>query len=177
MNALLEREDGETDDCFGPDGRINLQLVNEIDVQRLTPRELTTLLKKSYSTEIDRPEIAVMVRSFSAQRVYVDGEVAKPGIITLTGPLTTLQAISQAGGLKETARENEVVLMRRGNDNKIIATMVDLSKAFNGTDHSQDVVLMPYDIVHVPRSPITNVNIWVDQYIRKNIPIGVGTSF
>ena len=36
---------------------------------------------------------------------------------------------------------------------------------------SQDIVLRPFDIVYVPKSPIANVNVWVDQYVRKNLPI------
>lgn len=162
-----------------PDGRISLQLANELNVEGLTPNELSTQLKNLYSSEIDRPEIAVMVRTFSAQRVYVDGEVARPGLIALAGPMTTMQAISQAGGLKDTARVNEVILMRRGADNRFVATVVDLTKVIDGSDHSQDAVLMPYDVVHVSKSPVANVNLWIDQYIRKNIPIpfGVGYSF
>jgi len=162
-----------------PDGRISLQLANEIRVEGLTPKELTEQLKKIYSAEIDRPEITVMVRSFSAQRIYVDGEVFRPGSVVLAGPLTTLQAIALAGGLRDTARVNEVVLMRRGADNRFLATMVDLTKVIDGTDPSQDIQLIPYDVVHVPKSPVANVNVWIDQYIRRNIPIpfSAGYSF
>lgn len=160
-----------------PDGRISLQLANELSVEGLTPNELTAQLKKIYSAEIDRPEITVMVRTFSAQRVYVDGEVFRPGSVVLSGPLTTLQAISLAGGLKDTARVNEVVLMRRGAENRFMATMVDLTKVMDGTDPTQDVLLIPYDVVHVPKSPVANVNLWVDQYIRKNIPVPFSTGY
>lgn len=154
-----------------PDGRISLQLANELSVEGLTPKELTEQLKKIYSAEIDKPEIAVLVRTFSSQRIYVDGEVYRPGSVVISGPLSVLQAISQAGGLKDTARVNEVVLMRRGADNKFSATMLDLTKVIDGTDPSQDVALVSYDVVHVPKSPVANVNLWIDQYIRRNIPI------
>ena len=48
---------------------------------------------------------------------------------------------------------------------------VNLDKAIDGTDMSQDIALRPFDIVYVPKSAIANVNVWVDQYIRKNLPI------
>jgi len=160
-----------------PDGRISLQLANEIAVEGLTPKELVAQLKKIYSAEIQKPEITIMVRTFSAQRVYVDGEVFRPGSVVLSNPLTTLQAISLAGGLKDTARVNEVVLMRRGADNRFMATMVDLSKVIDGTDPSQDILLTAYDVVHVPKSPVANVNLWIDQYIRKNIPVPFSTGY
>ena len=64
-----------------PDGRISLQLANEIMVAGLTPLELTDLLKKKYSTEISKPEITIIVRTFTSQRVFVDGEVNRAGLV------------------------------------------------------------------------------------------------
>ena len=160
-----------------PDGRISLQLVHEIMAAGLTPAELTSLLTKKYATELKRPEITVIVRSFGSQRVYVDGEVIKPGMFPLIGFVTVLQAISQAGGMKDTARTSEVVIIRRGENNKPLASQVNLRKVIDGTDMSQDIALKPYDIVYVPKSAIANVNVWVDQYIRRNLPVSISTGF
>jgi protein involved in polysaccharide export with SLBB domain len=160
-----------------PDGRISLQLVREIIASDLTPAQLTDLLTQKYAPNLQRPEITVIVRSFSAQRVYVDGEVAKPGMISLTGLMTVLPAISQAGGVKDTARTAEVIVIRRGAGNKPLAITVNLNKAIDGTDMNQDIILKPFDIVYVPKSPIANVNKWVDLYVRKNLPISISTGF
>ena len=154
-----------------PDGRISLQLVHEIIAAGMTPAELTGLLTEKYATEIKKPEITVIVRSFSAQKVHVGGEVNNPGILDLIGPLTVLQSISRAGGFKDTARIQEVIVIRRKADLKPQVITINLEKAVNGTDISQDIILNPYDIVYVPKSSIANLNQWVDQYIRKNIPI------
>src|SRR5665811_308373 len=54
-----------------PDGRISLQLVRSIVAAGLTPEQLTDQLTKAYSAQIKDPEVAVIVRSFSSQRVYV----------------------------------------------------------------------------------------------------------
>jgi protein involved in polysaccharide export with SLBB domain len=158
-----------------PDGRISLQLVHEILVAGLTPSELTQLLIQKYAPELKKPEITVIVRSFGAYRIYVDGEVTKPGMFPLIGFTTVLQAISQAGGMKDTARTNEVVIIRRGEFNKPLAFQVNLRKVITSTDMNQDIALQPSDIVYVPKSAIANVNVWVDQYVRKNIPIGIST--
>jgi protein involved in polysaccharide export with SLBB domain len=154
-----------------PDGRISLQLVHEIIAVGLTPQELTDLLTKKYAPELKKPEITVIVRSFSAQKIYVDGEVTKPGMVPLIGFMSVLQAISQAGGMKDSARTSEVVIIRRGENHNPLVGKVNLDKAIDGTDMSQDIVLKPFDIVFVPKSPIANVNVWVDQYVRKNLPI------
>jgi protein involved in polysaccharide export with SLBB domain len=160
-----------------PDGRISLQLVHEVQASGLTPEQLRRQLRDKYAPQISQPEIAVIVRSFAAQKVYVDGEVAKPGLIPLTGKMTVLQSIASAGGLKDTARVNEVIVVRRGPDNRPASMLVNVEKAIDGSDPTQDLALQPADIVYVPKSPIANVNLWVDQYIRKNIPIPFGFSY
>jgi len=160
-----------------PDGRISLQLAHEVMVAGLTPSELTQLLTQKYAPELRKPEITVIVRSLGAYKIYVDGEVTKPGMFPLIGFTTVLQAISQAGGMKDTARTSEVVIIRRGEFNKPLAFQVDLRKVIDSTDISQDIVLRPFDIVYVPKSPIANVNKWVDLYVRKNLPISISTGF
>ena len=160
-----------------PDGRIALQLANDIMAAGLTPVQLTDQLKQKYSVEISKPEVAVIVRTFTSQKVFVDGEVNKAGLVPLTDPMTVMQSISQAGGIKDTAWLNGVIVIRRTPDNKIATMQLDLEKAIDNSDMSQDVTLKPNDIVYVPKNTITNVNVWVDQYIRKNIPISTGVTY
>jgi protein involved in polysaccharide export with SLBB domain len=157
-----------------PDGRISLQLVNELMAAGMTPGQLTEKLRGSYSGELKQPEVAVIVRTFNDQRVYVDGEVSRPGLVTLPGRTTVLQSIAQAGGMKETAGLDEVIIIRKNGQAKPQILEVNLEDAIDGTDLSQDIALMPHDIVLVPRSGVANVNVWVDQYIRRNIPIPFG---
>lgn len=154
-----------------PDGRISLQLVREIRVAGLTPEELTNLLIEKYRAELLKPEITVIVRSFGGHKVYIDGEVNRVGMINLSGPTTVMQSLTQAGGLKETARVNEIIVIRYLSDGNYTIIPIDMEKVIDGTDFKQNILLKPFDIVHVPRSTIANINIWVDQYIRKNVPI------
>ncbi len=154
-----------------PDGRISLQLAPDVLAAGRTPSELTKALVEAYEAELQRPEIAVIVRSFSNFRIYVDGEVTRPGIIPLAGPMTVLQSLSAAGGAKETARLSEVIVIRRGPDNRPTAFKIDADSASRGLDMGNDVLLMPSDIVYVPRSAVANVNKFIDLYIRRNIPI------
>ena len=157
-----------------PDGRITLQLLSEIKVHDMTPSQLETLLKDRYASQLAKPEVAVIVRSFNLQKVFVDGHVLKPGALPLLGFMTVMQSISQAGGLKDGARKKEILVIRRGDQGKPAVLKVNLDKAMSGKDMSQDIYLAPFDVVFVPRSAIGNVNEFVDYYIRKNIPIGAG---
>ncbi len=153
-----------------PDGRISLQLVQEVDALGLTPAALTKELIERYSVDLRQPQVTVIVRSFATQRVFVDGEVGRPGMIVMVGPTSVLEAIAQAGGLKNTARPSEIIVIRRGEANAPVALRVDLGKARSGQAGGENLSLAPFDIVYVPRSRVANVNVWVDQYIRQNIP-------
>ena len=104
----------------------------------------------------------------------MDGEVSKPGVVEIAGSMTILQSIAQAGGLREGANVREVMIIRRRADSSSTALHVDLKAVLNGKDPSNDLKVQPFDIVYIPRSKIRNVNKWVDQYLRQNIPITFG---
>jgi polysaccharide export outer membrane protein len=160
-----------------PDGRIALQLIPEMMAAELTVATLTAQLTERYAADLKEPRLTVFVREFGSQRVFVDGEVGRPGIVPLLGQMTALQAISQAGGMKDTARTTEVIVIRRSAANAPFAFRLDLKNARNGRDLAQDVGLAPLDIVFVPRSRVANVNSWLDKYIRQNIPIPFGLQY
>jgi len=155
-----------------PDGRISLQLANDIPAAGLTPTQLRTILAEKYSAELKKPEIAVIVRTFGGHKVFVDGEVVYPGPVDFKGRMTLYQAISQARGLRETARLSNVIVIRKDFEGKPMAANLDLRKVINGTDPSQDIALMPYDIVYVPKSQIANWLKFVDEYINRAVPGG-----
>jgi protein involved in polysaccharide export with SLBB domain len=147
-----------------PDGKISLQLIDEIQAADLEPLELDRQLTDLYSRELRKPVLTVIVRSFTRQRVYVGGEVDTPGLIVLQAGLTTLQAVFQSGGFKETAEPSETLVIRKGDDNKPIPLRIDLAAVMDAGGGS-DFQLQPDDIVYVPKSAIANANKFIDEYI------------
>jgi protein involved in polysaccharide export with SLBB domain len=154
-----------------PDGMISLQLIDDVQAAGLSPAQLDAELTQRYTSELATPEVSVIVADNGGQRVYVAGEVAEPGEIKLAGGLTVGQAIEAAGGFLTTAHRRHVVIIRRGPDGKPVGQQLDLRPVFEGTDPEVDVPLQPYDIVHVPRSLIANLDLWVEQYIRDLLPV------
>ena len=152
-----------------PDGRISLQMIPEVMAAGLTPSALTDQLTKDYSAKLAKPQLTVIVRSFGGHMIFVDGEVNKPGMLTMAAPMTVLDSLSEAGGVKDTANRKQIIIIRRGPGNKPVALSLNMEKVIYGK--TADPGLLPGDIVYVPKSSIANVNMWVDQYIRKNIPI------
>jgi protein involved in polysaccharide export with SLBB domain len=153
-----------------PDGRISLQLAPDMKAAGLTASQLRAALSEKYATELKTPEVAVIVRSFAENRVFVDGEVVTPGFADLGPRMTVMRAIDLKGGMRETARLSQVIIIRKDFEGQPKATVVDLRKVINGSDLSQDIKLMPYDIVYVPKSNIARVDKWVTEYISGIIP-------
>jgi protein involved in polysaccharide export with SLBB domain len=137
-----------------PDGLISLQLVHEIKAANLTPVQLKSLLAEKYAGQLKNPEIAVIVRSVrEPYRIYVDGQVRSPGEFEIVGSLSVLQAIARAGGmLEDTAKKSDVKVIRRDQDGQAFVINVDLNSALYGGDLSQDIRLLPYDFIYIPRS-------------------------
>lgn len=148
-----------------PDGMISLQLIDEIQAAGLKPAELDQRLTDLYSRELRKPVLTVIVRTFTRQRIYVGGEVNTPGLIELPAGMTTLQAIFQSEGFKETADPSETLVIRKGPDNKPIPLRIDLAAVMEADSAGADLQLQPDDIVYVPKSAIANANKFIEEYI------------
>jgi len=150
-----------------PDGKISLQLLDDVQAAGLTPTLLDAALTEKYAQELKKPAVTVMVRSFTGQRVYVDGEVNRPGLVNLTTGMTALQAVINAGGLRETAKPEAAIVIRKGPENQPVPMRVDLKEALYGKNRGATFQLHPYDIVHVPKTFIARANKFVNQYIEQ----------
>ena len=158
-----------------PDGKIALPLVHDVPAAGMTPTELQdSLLKKYQDTALKSPELVVIVREFNASKIYVGGEVGQPGTQPLLTPTTVLQAILQANGFKNTARADEVMIIRQRVGGGYDWQVLNLQKALAGQDFAANIPLAPRDVVYVPRSDIANFDLFVDQYMRQVLPIAPG---
>ena len=149
-----------------PDGKISLQLIDEVQAAGLTPAQLDDFLTDRYSKELKKPAITVIVGSFTSQRVYVGGEVSRQGLVDLTGGMTALQAVLSAGGFKETADPEAAIIIRKGPDNQPVPVRVNLKSALSGEGSDALVQLRPYDVVYIPKTWIAEANKFVKQYVE-----------
>ncbi len=152
-----------------PDGKIALQLVGEVDTRELTPAELRDKLTKLYVPHLRDPNVVVIVRSLYNHRVYVGGQVMKPGIVEMPGELTALEAIIQAGGFDLRDAELRNIIIIRHKDGQRYGYSLNMEPFVKGGE-LQPFPLEPKDIIYVPQTEIAQVNQWVDQHINKIIP-------
>lgn len=160
-----------------PDGNISLPLVGEMRAAGRSPSQLENSLREAYGRELRQAAITVIVKGFAGQRVYVDGEVGTPMMVNIAGNLSAMQAVASAGGFKPSARKGEILVIRRSGTPQPVVIPLDLEATIDGTDTSQDILLQPYDIVYVPRTAVAEVNQFIDQYFRQNIPIPFGIGY
>ena len=152
---------------IGPDGKISLQLIDQVLAAGLTASQLDEELTKEYAKYLENYDITVIVRKYSGLRVYVGGEVRSPRFVSLGGNMSVLQSIFAAQGFKETAKPENVIVVRKGPDNRPVAMVVDVGAVMSGERIENDIYLMPSDIVYVPKSFIAKAGDFVDQYLRK----------
>lgn len=149
-----------------PDGRIAMQLIREVYVTGMTAAELKSELEYRYAARLADPTLTVHVQSADSRVIYVDGEVHRPGMFRLIGSTTVLQALANAGGLNEdTAKDSEIIVIRRKGKKPQIMRLA-LRDALEN-----DFVLKPYDIIHVPKKMINQINQWVVEYFTIYFPL------
>ncbi len=154
VKFFFNPELNEEDLVVRPDGRISLQLIHEVQAANLSAPQLTALLAKRYTGQLKNPEISVIVREVrEAPVVHVEGEVVSPGAFEIVGSLRVLQAVTLAGGFaKDTSKQDEVLVIRRGQGDQSFVIKLDLTAALRGADLTQNILLLPNDFVHVPRA-------------------------
>lgn len=150
-----------------PDGKISLQLIDDVQAAGRSPSQLDKILTQTYARELKEPKITIIVRSFTGRQVFVGGEVNTQGLVELTTGMTPLQAVINAGGFKETAKPEETIVIRKGEGNRPIPIHVDLENALYGKSGEAPFQLQSFDIVYVPKSSIAKANKFVEQYIQK----------
>lgn len=153
-----------------PDGMISLDVTGEILAEGMTPLELAEVIKQRSSRYLKNPEVVVIVTGIGDRRVYVGGEVNRPGFVTVQEGMTPLQAVMAVGGFKDSAQKKDVLYIARGSNGDYNASRVDLEDVvMNGTP--EVVRLSGNDIVFVPATRIANAGVFVKQYIRDILPV------
>lgn len=145
-----------------PDGKISLQLIDELQVAGLAPSQLKELLGERYAPYLTNPMPSVGITSFGGQRVYIGGEVNSPGVITLQGRTTVPQAIVEAGGFKSDADITDVLVVSRAADKSPLTRTVNVKQALKGKLPEEDMLLRPFDIVYVPKSLMLKASGFID---------------
>lgn len=140
------------DIMIGADGYVNLPYTGVVKLSGLTVREATSLLKEKLGEYIKIPGMAVMIKSYGPRKVYVMGEVTKPGIYDIGWDrMNVVTAISSASGIGLRGHPEHVHIVRV-TDNKVVNKEINFKKLLEKADLTQNVELLDGDLVYVPHS-------------------------
>jgi polysaccharide export outer membrane protein len=150
LNIVFWREPDMTADVVvRPDGRISVPLLNDVVVAGLSPEQLRQKLAVDARRFVQDPNVTVVVKQINSRRVFITGQVSKPGPYPLVTPMNVLQLISTAGGLLEYADGKDVVVMRTENG-KAINFRFNYKEVVRRKNLQQNIDLKPGDTVIVP---------------------------
>jgi polysaccharide export outer membrane protein len=158
-----------------PDGRLNLALAGPVMVADRTIQDSERLITNAYASQLLRPEVTLTVRA-APLKVFVGGEVDKPGVYDMPGDINALQAIIMAGSFKTSAKRSQVVIIRRGPDGRAMLRTVDLRSGV-GNPAIDLVPLRRFDVVYVPRTTVSEAGLFVQQYFRDLTPVQLGFEY
>ncbi|MBK8478041.1 MAG: SLBB domain-containing protein [Opitutaceae bacterium] len=161
----------------GPDGKIYYFMLPGLDVGNMTMAEVRGLLARELTKYIrETPVVSLTLRVVASQRVWVLGRVNNPGIYTLTGPTTLLDAVAQAGGLASSApfaslaaslginppagNSSEAADLSRSfivREGRMLP--VDFQQLLHEGALSQNIYLQPDDFIFLPSARASQVHI------------------
>jgi polysaccharide export outer membrane protein len=128
------------------DGMITVPLLGDVQAAGRVPNQLAATLVTEFQRFIENPRVTVTVTQATSARVYVVGQMMKPGEFPLSGRMTVLKALALAGGFKEFARPENIVIVRE--DQTVLP--FNYKRVAEGRDVSQNVTLAPGDTIVVP---------------------------
>ena len=168
--AGSDRSPSEAGNWVHSDGTIFYPYVGEIKVAGLKVTEIRDIMREELTKYIASPQVDVTVASFRSKRVYMTGELKQPGTQPITNvPLTLLEAVSNAGGLTDTADWTNVTLTRNGETKRY-----SLRDLYRQGDTRENILLRPNDIIHVARNDAAKI--FVLGEVTKPTSLNIGRS-
>jgi polysaccharide biosynthesis/export protein len=145
-----------------PAGYVSFPLVGSLRASGLTADELAKDVRERLTTYLLQPEVTVTVKSARSQKVFVLGEVNKPGVFPVEGQMRAAEAVAMAGGFNQDA-EAETVMLIRGDLQKPELYTIAMARTLYEGPRGENVTLQPGDILYVPAQRIVET----ERYFRR----------
>jgi polysaccharide export outer membrane protein len=132
-----------------PDGKVTLPLLNDLDAAGLTPGAFRDVIVAAARKYVEAPNPTVTVKTVNSRKVFITGQVEKPGPYPLNSSTTVLQLLAMAGGVKEFARSKNIMVLRTDGRQQQVFRFNYQDVQF-GKHLDQNIELKPGDTVVVP---------------------------
>lgn len=131
------------------DGKVTVPLLGDVEAAGRTPQQLGEELSRSLGRFLAAPQVTLGVSQANSARFHVLGQVGRPGDFPLARRITVLQALAIAGGFKEFAKTDSIIIIRQDGDAET-ALSFNYKRVEGGKDLSQDILIHPGDTILVP---------------------------
>jgi len=154
-----------------PEGTVQLPAVGSVPAQGLTLQELQQETEARYAQIVDGIGVTPRLLRRADRFVYVVGEVRQPGRFTLEAPTSAMQAIALAGGWNNGGNLRQIVVFRRDEHWRLMATKLDLRGALLGERPcpADEIWLRDSDIVVVPKSSLLRTDEFIELLFTRGI--------
>lgn len=133
-----------------PDGNVSFPLVGEIHAEGMTVSQFTDVLQQGLARYIVDPDVSVNISKLGRVRVYVFGEVRKPGAVELEKGHTVIDAIGAAQGFTRDTAKKKIFLIHQDQPKSLIP--INLNNMLKTGDMSQNVTLREGDILYLTKN-------------------------
>jgi polysaccharide biosynthesis/export protein len=144
-----------------PDGFITIPNIGDVKVADLTLSDAVKAIKEKASERLNDPEVTVELKQFQAPYFIVGGQVASPGKIEFHGHVTAIQAVQLAGGFKEGAKTNQILLIRRIDDQNAETKLINYRRVLQHYQANEDVDIQAGDMLYVPQTTLQKVTPYI----------------
>jgi polysaccharide biosynthesis/export protein len=147
--SVWKEPDLQKETLVRPDGSFSFPLVGEVDAKGKTVADLNKMVSQRLTKFISDPVVTVSVQEIKGNKVYVIGQVNKPGEFIMNPSVDVMQALSMAGGTTPFAQLADIVVLRRTPTGKQ-ALQFRYNDVVKGRKMDQNIDLQAGDVVVVP---------------------------
>ncbi len=152
-----------------PDGRISFPIIGGMQVQGFTVAQVEKMINESYAKQVRNLNITLILLEIHHPKLYVLGEVERPGAYDIASVPNVMNALTLAGGFKRSAELEEIAVFRNEGLERPIAFKVDIKKALRAGIALTNIKLKPGDIIYVPKTRLDERNDTIERIFTRGI--------
>lgn len=175
--ALQTTERGQAKKItIAPDGYIYLPYIGGVKAAGLTVSELKDSINDTYKRKFGSITVSVLLDEVKGNKIFVFGEVQRPSILPVTSPVTVLQSLAMAGGVKRSGDLSQVKILFWDKDLRPIVKTVNVKDISDRGELEKEFIVPRNSVVYVPKRTAAKIGEFIEDYI-KNIFMFNGVSF
>jgi polysaccharide export outer membrane protein len=132
------------------DGKIGVTLLGDVQASGLSTDKLSDILESKLDRFYEQPVVSVVASEIHSQEVHLMGAVARPGAYSLGRPLTLIELLARAGGFTETAKTDQIIIIRQKGRGETERLPFNYKQFLEGKSPNANILMKSGDVVIIP---------------------------